>query len=141
MDKSGILEHKGIVLALNHGWVDVAVQAENACTGCRVKGACGMGDQEEKVVAVATEMPEAYRVGEEVVVFVERRMGFRAVFLAYVIPLILLLASLLTLLDAGLGETAAGLLSLGTLVCYYVVLRLFRSRIHREIIFKIKKTQ
>jgi sigma-E factor negative regulatory protein RseC len=140
-NEGGILEHKGVVIALNHGWVDVAMQVESACIGCKVRGACGMADQKEKLVSVAADISETYSVGEEVIVSIGRSMGFRALFLSYVIPLVLLLVSLLALLGAGVGEGVAGLSSLGVLAIYYLILWLFRNRIRRKIIFKIRKIQ
>ena len=140
-NEGSILEHKGVVRAIHQSQVDVAMQVESACAGCKVRVACGMGDQKEKMVAVTTDIPEAYSVGEEVIVSVESNMGFMAVFLSYIIPLVLLLVSLLTLLGAGVGEGVAGLSSLGVLTLYYIVLWLFRSRIDRKIIFKMRKMQ
>ena len=139
MHVNGELEHRGTVLAVNTGWVDVAIQPEEACGSCKAKSACGMSEQGEKVVSVATELTDAYSVGDQVTVSVSRRMGFKAVFLAYVIPFVLLLVSLLVLVGQGVGEGASGLISLGILALYYMVLYLFRDRIGREIVFKISK--
>jgi len=140
-NEDGIIEHKGVVRALHQGWVDVVMQVESACAGCKVRGACRMGDRKEKVVAVAMDLPEAYSVGEEVIVSVGRRMGLMAVFLSYIIPLVLLLVSLPALLGAGVGEGVAGLSSLGVLAIYFVILWLFRNRIQQKIVFKIRKMQ
>ena len=139
--EGSIFAHKGVVLTVHHGGIDVAVQVEGACIGCKLKDACSMGNQKEKTVVVATDQPEAYRVGEEVIVSVGRGMGFRAILLSYIIPLVLLLVSLPALLGAGVKEAVAGLSSLGALALYYAVLWLFRSHIHRKINFKIRKMQ
>lgn len=98
-----------------------------------------MSETEEKVVTIFTSDAPAYREGEQVMVSVTRNMGLRAVFLAYVVPFLVLLASLLILLEAGLSEAAAGLISLGILALYYIVLWLMRRRIEREINFNIRK--
>jgi len=140
-NEGSILEHKGVVRALHHGGVDVVMHVESACIGCKVKGACAMGDQKGKVVVVATDMPEAYSVGEEVIVSVGSRMGFLAVFLSYISPLALLLVSLPVFLGAGVGEGTAGISSLGVLAIYFLILWLFRNRIRQKIVFKIRKIQ
>ena len=136
---NGNLEHKGIVLSINGERIDVSILSESACATCKVKSACGMSETEEKVVSIFTHDAPAYRVGEQVVVSVTRNMGLRAVFLAYVVPFLVLLVSLLVLLEAGLSEAAAGLISLGVLALYYIVLWLMRRRIEREINFNIRK--
>ena len=140
-NRGSIIEHKGVVQAFNPGCVDVAIQVEGACVGCKVKGACGMGDLKEKTVRVATGMHEAYCVGEKVIVSVGSRMGFMAVFLSYIIPLILLMVSLPVMLSAGFEEWAAGLSVLAIMPLYFVILWLFRSRINRKINFNLRKLQ
>ena len=139
MHVNGNLEHKGIVLSINGERIDVSILSESACATCKVKSACGMSETEETVVSIFTHDAPAYRVGEQVVVSVTRNMGLRAVFLAYVVPFLVLLVSLLVLLEAGLSEAAAGLISLGVLALYYIVLWLMRRRIEREINFNIRK--
>ena len=139
MHVNGNLEHKGIVLSIKGERIDVSILSESACATCKVKSACGMSETEEKVVSIFTHDAPAYRVGEQVVVSVTRNMGLRAVFLAYVVPFLVLLVSLLVLLEAGLSEAAAGLISLGVLALYYIVLWLMRRRIEREINFNIRK--
>ena len=140
MHVNGNLEHKGIVLNVSGERVDVSILSESACATCKVKGACGMSEAEEKVVSILPPDAPAYRAGERVVVSVTRNMGLRAVFLAYVVPFLLLLASLLILLETGLSEAVAGLVSLGVLAFYYVVLWLVRRRIEHEINFNIRKS-
>lgn len=139
MHVNGNLEHKGIVLNINGERIDVSILSESACATCKVRSACGMSETEEKVVTIFTSDAPAYREGEQVMVSVTRNMGLRAVFLAYVVPFLVLLASLLILLEAGLSEAAAGLISLGILALYYIVLWLMRRRIEREINFNIRK--
>lgn len=126
-------------MSINGERIDVSILSESACATCKVKSACGMSETEEKVVSIFTHDAPAYRVGEQVVVSVTRNMGLRAVFLAYVVPFLVLLVSLLVLLEAGLSEAAAGLISLGVLALYYIVLWLMRRRIEREINFNIRK--
>ncbi len=136
---NGNLEHKGIVLNISAERVDVSILSESACATCKVKGACGMSETEEKVVSIFTPEAPMYQVGEQVVVSVSRSMGLKAIFWAYILPFLVLLASLLILLESGFPEATSGLISLGALVVYYVVLWLMRSRIEREINFNIRK--
>lgn len=133
------LEHKGTILAVNHGWIDVAIRPETACEGCKIKGACDVGGRGGKIVSVPDDAPGAFREGDEVVVSVSRRMGLRALSLAYVIPLFLLIVPLFALVAAGLREVAAGVLSLGVVGVYYLALWLLRKRVGKEIVFRITK--
>ena len=58
--------------------------------------------------------------------------------LAYVAPLVVLLAVLLGLLAVGAGELAAGLCGIGGVALYYLVLWLFRDKLRNEYIFTIE---
>jgi sigma-E factor negative regulatory protein RseC len=66
-------------------------------------------------------------------------MGMKAAVYAYIIPFFILLGGLLLTTNLGWGEVAAGLSSLGAMCLYYVGLWFFRSRIEKEIVFKIRK--
>ena len=66
-------------------------------------------------------------------------MGLKAVFCAYMLPFLLVLTALLILLQTGSREVVAGTVSLCILGIYYLVLYLFRSKLSKEIVFKIKK--
>lgn len=133
------IQHKGIIFDIVGNRIDVSVTAESACGSCKVKGSCGMSESKEKNVSVISDNPDSYRVGEEVMVSVGKAMGIRAVVLAYVVPLFMLLAILLILVQAGVGEVAAGLASIAAVAVWYVALWIFRKKIGQEIIFKIRK--
>ena len=65
-------------------------------------------------------------------------MGHKAVWLAYVAPLCVLLAVLLGSLGLGAGELAAGLGAIGGVAVYYLFLWLFKDRLRNEYVFAIE---
>ena len=65
-------------------------------------------------------------------------MGMKAVWLAYFIPLLVLLAVILGLIGLGVAEVPAGLAGIGAVAVYYLLLYLFRDRLKNEYIFTIK---
>lgn len=66
-------------------------------------------------------------------------MGFKAVWLSYAIPLVVLLAVLLGLLSFGFGELPAALMAIGAVCLYYLGLMLFRDKLRNEYSFYIKE--
>ena len=64
--------------------------------------------------------------------------GFRAVLIAYVVPLLLLVSVLLSCSVCGLADSVAGILSLSILIPYFAVVYLLRKRLSNTFIFKIK---
>lgn len=135
-----LLEHKGVVAAIDEKLVEVEFTVQDACASCAAKGLCGVDGANKRFVTVYEPMARYYSVGEEVMVGVSESMGIRAAVFAYIIPFFVLLGSLLlTLQVAKFTETTAGLTSLGVLGIYYAALWFFRKKIEKEIVFKIRK--
>ena len=77
-------------------------------------------------------------MGDEVDVVLRASMGHKAVWLAYVVPLLVLVAALLGTLAAGGSELLAGLAAIGAVGLYYGVIWLLRDRLRKDYIFNIK---
>lgn len=139
------MEHNGVVTAVGEKMVEVEFVAEDACAECKAKGLCGVADNQgedggrRRFVTVYEPMAEYYSVGERVVIGVSESMGMKAATWAYIFPFFVLLGTLLFTLHFGLSETFAGLVSLGAMGVYYVVLWSLRRRIEKDIVFKIRK--
>ncbi|MBR4740969.1 MAG: SoxR reducing system RseC family protein [Bacteroidales bacterium] len=116
----------------------VAILQHGACSECHAAGLCGMADIAEKAVEVATDPYASYGVGDEVEVVLKASMGMKAVWLAYFIPLLILLAVILGLIALGVGEVVAGLAGIGAALLYYLGLYLMRNRLKNEYVFTIQ---
>ena len=68
-------------------------------------------------------------------------MGHKAVWIAYALPLVVLLAVIGILLKAGAGELVAGLSGIGAVAVYYLCIWLLRDRLRDQYIFTIRKKQ
>lgn len=134
----GSISHKGKVVGMDPQWTTVQFVSHSACSGCRAAALCGMSEMEEKTVQVASDPYATYRVGDEVEVLLKASMGFKAVWIAYMIPLLLLLAVFFGVSALGAGELGAGLSGLGSLAVYYLVVWLLRDRLQDEYVFTIK---
>ncbi len=133
------IEHKAVVVAVEGSVVEVEMTVEEACAGCRVKEICGVGPGERRVVAVHDSMAQYYEVGEQVSISIEEIMGVKAVIYTYIIPFFIMITLLLGLKAAEASDLVAGGSALLAAGLYYVVLWFFRSRLEKEIVFKIKK--
>jgi len=69
----------------------------------------------------------------------QQSLGFKALFLGYILPLIVLVVSLFVFNALGFSESVSGLLSLAVLVPYYLMLYLFRKSIEKQFHFDIEK--
>ena len=134
-----LLEHKGVVSEVGEKMVEVEFVTESACSECKAKGLCGVEEGDKRFVTVWEPNAQYFVVGEEVMIGVSEVMGMKAATYAYIIPFFILLGGLLLTLQLGWSELSAGLSSLGVMCLYYVVLWMMRSRIEKEIVFKIRK--
>ena len=107
------VSHRGKVIKMTPQTTTVAILQHGACSDCHAAGLCGMADIAEKAVEVATDPYAGYGVGDEVEVVLKASMGMKAVWLAYFIPLLILLAVILGLIALGVGEVVAGLAGIG----------------------------
>mgnify|MGYP000525409894 CR=1 FL=1 len=139
MSSSSEISHKGRVVSVTPEVTTVEIVSESACGACHAKGLCSLGDSKVKMVEVPTSGWSDIRPGDEVEVVLKASMGHKAVLLAYMIPLVLLVAVLLAAVSAGVGELYAGLAAIAAVAVYYFGLWLMRGRLRNEYIFNIKK--
>lgn len=129
--------HKGRIVQITPQFTTVEIVSQSACSSCHAAGLCGMSEYTKKAIEVPSHSWDSYEVGQEVDVVLKASMGHKAVWIAYVVPLVLMVATLLGLLAAGAGELTAGLASIGAVGLYYLVIWLFRDRLKNEYIFEI----
>ena len=133
------VSHKGRVVRMTPQVTTVAIEQHSACSQCHAAGLCGMADVVEKAIEVPTDPYAKYGVGDEVEVLLKASMGMKAVWLAYFVPLVILLVAILGLISLGAGEVVAGLSGIGAVALYYLLLWLFRERLQNEYVFTIKR--
>ena len=131
--------HSGKIVDINPEFTSVEIVSESACSSCHAAGLCGISEYTKKAVQVPTSAWEDFKVGDDVEVVLKASMGHKAVWLAYVLPLVVLVASLLVSLGAGASELLAGGVSVLCAALYYFVLWLFRDKLRNEYVFTIRK--
>ncbi len=139
MEKKKSVDHKGTIIEITESNIKVEIINKSMCAACHAKGFCTTGDTKDKVVDVAYYNNGEFSVGDTVIVTMKRSMGFKAVWISYVIPLLILLIFLLTLHSLGFGELLAGLASVLAVGIYYLVVYLLRDRISNDFVFTIAK--
>ena len=65
-------------------------------------------------------------------------MGLKAVWISYVIPLLILMILILTLSAVIGNEVITGLISIGGVAIYYLIIWLLREKLQSEFVFYIK---
>ena len=130
------IKHLGIVENINGSRLKVKIVQSSACSACSVKGHCSASETKEKIIDVYNKNNVPCQVGERVMIVGTTSMGMKAVLLAFVLPfIVLLLALIISLKLTGGDEAVSALVSLGTLVPYYLIIYICRNRLSRSFMF------
>jgi sigma-E factor negative regulatory protein RseC len=133
------LQHRGVVESVEGNIVTVSVERESACAGCHAKGICGV-DGQRRLIRVESEYASTFERGERVLVaLLHTSMGFSSIIWGYILPLVVMLATLFGVKAAGGEDGIAAIASLGSVVICYVVLYILRHTIEKKIKFTIIK--
>ena len=138
MSSLSCIEQSGIIEEITQGSVVVRFTQHAACGSCNAKMLCGMTESNDDKVNVPVYSND-FSVGEHVKLQMVRSLGLKAVFLAYVLPIFLILAFLLVLNSLGLNELISGIISLGILLPYFLILSFKKHLLKKTFTFSISK--
>lgn len=138
MSNSKSIEHRGRIDSIDGNRINISFLAMSGCASCHAKGVCTASDMQEKSVEVF-DYSNQYKIGEEVNVILKQSLGFRALFLGYVLPFLLVLTILIILTVITNNEAVAGICALSVLVPYYLILFLIKDKIKKQFTFSITK--
>ena len=152
-----MIKHDGIIIALNEdGTALVRIVQTSACAACKAKAMCASAESAEKEMTVTLLMDNGrpmgygvldadkplleYKVGDEVEVMVQQKMGWKAVVLAYLLPFFVMLA-VIFMGNAlwNVREEILGTVALCAMALYYLVLGMFKDKLQKEFSFTAKK--
>ncbi|MDY5969885.1 MAG: SoxR reducing system RseC family protein [Bacteroidales bacterium] len=134
-----IAKHEGTVLSTQQGAVKVLVTTMSACGSCSAHAHCGFSENRDREMVIDTSEWEQYHQGDKVEVSVNERLGFIAVWWAYIAPAMLLLGCIMSLLAVMDSEPLAVLITLAAVALYFLVLSQFKGRLQRRFSFGISK--
>ena len=138
MKNAETISHEGIVTKITDDELEIKILAQSACAACHAKSACGMGEQAEKILTVPRPKDKAFEINQKVNVRMAIGQGNKAAILAYLLPILLLLAVLFTCLGLGLDDGPSALISIASLIPYYIVLYLQRDKLKKKFEYSIE---
>ena len=132
------VEHEGIVASVLGSKMIVRIVASSACSGCAAGDYCvpsGNKDRDLQVEGFSGD----FLSGERVKVIMRQSLGIRALCIGYVIPFVVVLATLLFVYQITGNELASGLSALLVLVPYYLIIKLLNRKIAKTFRFTVQK--
>ena len=127
-------QRPGIVTAISPGEVTVQIQQQSACSQCHARDWCVSTECKDRYLQLKTH-GRSFSIG----VVARTSVGRLAVLLAFVLPLLLLVAAVAlgqSLLQLSEGGSVA--LALGVLTLYYLLLYSQRQRLGRRLTLRVE---
>lgn len=138
--KEDCVEQKGIVIKKQEDKVIVKIEQKSTCSSCHARGACTSLDKKDKEIEIKTQDTQNYNIGDEVIITISTKLGMKAVFIAFVLPLILLVIALfLSIKLFSLTQSLSALVSLLVVAAYYFFLYKQNLFLSKEFNFLIKE--
>ncbi len=130
---------EGIVRNIDGDDISVEIIVSSACSGCHAKSICIPSDRRQEIVTVKNSRQETYQVGETVDLLLETSAGNKAVILAYVLPLVVLLVLLFGCYTLTHNELLSVCISILGILLYYLILKSAGKSVEKGIEFGIRK--
>ena len=135
------ISNQGTIVKLKKQKVIVKIEAKSACGHCNIKDSCYIQTCQNKVIEIRTNQASNYKIGETVNVFIDESSAWKAIFCAYILPLILVLTTIITGICWGTDEIVSAIYGILILIPYYLILYISKTYIRDKIKFGIEKIQ
>lgn len=133
------LRQKATIIKIADNKLYMQACRPESCAGCKAQAACvsPSGTTRDKEIILEDD-GRAREVGQEVYLKLSRTRGLKAVMIAYIAPVILIVSALLVFQSIGIDEITAGLITLGITGAYFVLLGLMKNKMKKELIIEIE---
>lgn len=134
------IEQKGIVIKKQEDKITVKIEQKSTCASCHARGACTSLDKKDKEIDIKTKDVENYNIGDELVITISTKLGLKAVFIAFIIPLLLLVIALfLSIKIFSLAQSLSAFISLIVVAIYYFLIYKQNLFLSKQFNFSIKE--
>jgi len=131
------IRHDGVISRIEGDRIFIRIISQSACVSCQAKSVCNVSDMREETIEVVHTNGRTYKVGEQVQLAMQKSLGTKAVFLGYILPCLIVLATLILMIGITGNEGLSGIVALAVLIPYYLILNLFKNRLKRTFNFRI----
>lgn len=131
------ISHDGVVESISKAMLHVRIVQSSACSACKVSTYCASSERKEKIINVPCLTADSYTIGQPVTVVGSTSIGLKAVLLAFAIPSVLLLATIVAGIRLGMSELMACLAAVGVLVIYYIIMYACKAQLTEMLSFRV----
>ncbi len=131
------IRHKARIVQVHKDSIDLEIEVQSACAQCALQKACQMHEVSQRKITIPIQSAKEYKQGDDVYVAIALEDGFRAMFYAYILPLILVLLTLCLCLIGEMSEFISGICSIIVLIPYYFGVFLKKNFFAKKLHFRI----
>lgn len=137
--KISVITHPGVVERVDGHTVVVRIESQAACGHCQAKSHCGMVESADKLVEIDHPQSDRYSPGMPVDVSLRQSLGYKALFLGYILPFLIMLTALFAVALTTANEALAALVAVALMVPYYALLYRYRHKLRKTFHFFIQE--
>lgn len=134
-----IIRHSGYIVQEDKQQYYVSILAESACAACHAKGMCSSADKTDKIIEVRKNSFETFKIGDYVTIEMNQSSGTKAVIIAYIVPFFILIITFIIANIYIQNQGIVGILSLISMLPYFIILWFFRGKHKDKFEFRIIK--
>lgn len=131
------IRHCGVIESIEGHRIRIHTVRSSACDSCGASSTCNGKRGKDFSIDITDESMSSYKPGDRVYVEISAKTGRQAVAIGFALPLIIFVATLLTMHYAGCsdGQTAMG--AIASLAIYYLIIYMVRKKINRHFTIRI----
>ncbi len=128
---------KGTVISSENNHVVVSVHCVSACAYCAQENICGSHGAKEKVYKIPVSDSALYQKGQIVELSVSEKSLYLSMFLAYILPVLVLVTTIGIGELWGFSDTVSALAAIGGICVYGLILRCCRKKLEKAVVIHI----
>ncbi|MDR1371170.1 MAG: SoxR reducing system RseC family protein [Dysgonamonadaceae bacterium] len=132
------IEYPGVIFKVNEDVVQVKILQKTACADCHAKSMCSLSEMKEKILEIPGKNND-FKEGDDVLVTGAASLGMKAVLLAFLLPLLIMVVLLFLGIRFTGSEMIAAGISVLSLTIYYIVLYFRKDKLTKEFVFTLNR--
>ena len=133
------IEKNGIIRNIKNDELVIEIMSYSACSSCAVKNYCNTAEAKQKEIIIKNKEAYKFSINEEVVVEIDEQQAIKSIILAYVIPLVLMISTIIGAISYQQDEIIGGICGIIVLIPYYFGLFLAKDKMKSGFEFKVTK--
>ena len=132
------IQHTGVIERIEHPQIYVRVVQQSACSECHAKSFCTSSDSKTTTIEIEDHSGD-FEINEQVLIGGQYAMGMQAVWLAFILPLFLVVLFVASGTILFNNELWGGLTGLSILLPYFIIIYLMRDKLKKKFVFTLSK--